>query len=80
MIMTWHPQEFITHPSNGSFVQVYRDFWWLVDKDEQIAFWGCSPQCNSNFSITQRIAERTEGAVGSIQIPLAFVKVNLNDY
>ena len=81
MTMKWHPQEFITHPANGSFVQVYRDYWWIVDKDDQIAIWdGRSPQCNPSLSIAYRFVGRIEGAVGAIQIPLAFIKVDLNDY
>lgn len=82
--MFWHPKSKVTEPRNHSIVQVYRDFWWVVDKDGNIALWeGRAPQCNPSRELADILLKSTASKFGGValeQIPLAFVEVDVRDF
>jgi hypothetical protein len=66
-----------TVPKDGYVV--IKDRWWAV-KDGKIRFYRtyCSPQCNSNKTITEQVGKKW---MDSVQfIPVVFTPHNCNDY
>lgn len=81
----------MTDPCGKGLVQIYENRWWAVSDKDELYFYGTkrspysSPQCNSNRSISERIA--SDGVISQLgtfkevrQIPLVFVPVNISDY
>lgn len=79
--LQWFPVEHVTDP-RGTHVQVLRDYWWVVNDAGEVAlFQGRKPQANRDYSIVQRgILPNIRGAVGIVQIPLAFAPIDVGDY
>lgn len=78
----WHPKETILDPK-GPYVQVFRDHWWAVDGQGQVALFAdrgrIYPQCNLHRSIAEKLS-KSAGGVGIEQIPLAFIPISPSDY
>jgi hypothetical protein len=86
--MRTFPIEKMTDPHGRRLVQVYEDYWWVVNENDELYFYGTqrspylSPQCNMNRSIAEKLATSVsyESVKEVRQIPLVFVPVRINDY
>lgn len=79
------PRRDLTHPQNGVYFQAVRDAWWVRNVyDELCVFVAPSgrvyPVCNVSHDIAERLADSIPTARGTVQIPLAFVPIRLEDY
>jgi len=74
--LVWHEPSFVTDfPADGAVVRVLKNHWWLTNEAGQIAFFkDFHPQCNPQ----KAIADMRGGT--SVQLPVAFVAVDLSDY
>jgi hypothetical protein len=50
--------EVVTDPGDGQW-DVYTDRWWVYVPGEGLAFYGKSPQCNSNRSIAEKVMQHS---------------------
>lgn len=75
--ITYHTIPDWDKPRGGLFT-IIQDEWWRVDEDGNPLFYSKNnyPQCNSNRSITERLAKG-----GNIkQLPFVYVPLKINDY
>jgi hypothetical protein len=85
--MLYLTQAQVTEPPEG-LVQVYRNAWWSVDIEGNVALYrsgpggALHPQCNQSRTVAERLGPRTLGEkyAGVVQLPVAFVTVHLEDY
>ena len=63
-------------------VQVYRNAWWVVDKDDNVLFYrGRSPQCNSNKDVTQSFVDRGMCPDCEVRfIPVMFIPIRCGEF
>jgi len=72
----WVDQSFVTTPLEGQ-VQVILDSWWVTNAEGQVSIYKkYHPQCNQNPVVTDRFMSSVPGAVGRVQIPVAYVRAD----
>ena len=81
--MEWWPVEKITTDPVGTYVQVIRDSWWIVNDLGEFGMWrvsgGVYPQCNSSRVIAEKLRE-CPGGEDVRFLPLAFSPIRIKDY
>lgn len=86
--MLWHPKEYVTTP-RPPYVAVYPDYWWVVNLNDEVALYTTyasfdrpveHPQCNQDKRIAEHIAKSFDVPTAVVQIPMAFVRINIQDY
>ncbi len=81
----WWPVERVTTDPLGTYLQVFRDAYWVTNKAGDVLVWrsqsgAISPQCNTNEAITTRLGRNHPGAVSILRLPLAFTPIRIEDY
>jgi hypothetical protein len=71
--------EATTPPGNGTW-DVYVDRWWCFKLGKGLLFYGKSPQCNPNESISRKVQEKCHPDAELIFVPRAYVRHNCQDY
>lgn len=74
MEFTRIPMSELTTPRAGKICLT--DAWWAVTADNEVLFYGTSPQCNRNKAVIERI--RPE--FSAVYVPVAYVPHRCADY
>lgn len=71
----------LTSPDKKDLVQIYRDYWWVLDADQNTLWYhGRSPQCNPDEEICKGIRDRLYPGMSIQLVPVAFIPIRSNDY
>ena len=61
---------------------IHINWWWIVTQNDEIVFYGSSPQCNMNeelcILINKQIYSKSDYKV--VQITIVYLEVDINDY